>query len=167
MMEKCPLARTDALIVKEFADETLVYDLTTDKAHCLNLTAARVWKGCNGERTVAELCELIEAETGTSVKQEMVWLALDQLENFRLLSDAPVRSFQLTGMSRRNLVKRIGIAALALPVIISITAPPAQAQGSGAPPGGCCNNPSQCQSNSCNQNPTCVGMPGPSTKACA
>ena len=167
MAEKWPLARTDALIIKEFADETLVYDLTTDKAHCLNLTAAQVWKACNGERTIAELCEFIEAETGSSVKQEMVWLALDQLETFKLLDNAPVRSFQLTGMSRRSLVKRIGIAALALPVIISISAPSAQAQGSLLAPGACCGNPSQCQSNSCNQNPTCVGVPAPSTKACA
>jgi len=39
-----PLARKDQLIVKEVDDEVLVYDLKTDQAHCLNKTAALVWK---------------------------------------------------------------------------------------------------------------------------
>jgi hypothetical protein len=94
----------------------------------------------------------------------MVWLALDQLENFQLLDDAPLKHFHLAGMSRRNLVKRIGFVVLALPVIFSITAPPARAQGSLSPPGTCCQNPNECQSTFCTQSPACVGLP--STKAC-
>ena len=39
-----PRAHTDGLVIKELPNETLVYDLKTDEAHCLNQTAALVWK---------------------------------------------------------------------------------------------------------------------------
>ena len=35
-MEPLPVARQKDLIVRELSDEVLVYDLNTDKAHCLN-----------------------------------------------------------------------------------------------------------------------------------
>ena len=164
MKQNIPLARKESLVIKELPDETLVYDRERDKAHCLNSTAALVWKNCDGKRTLAQLRELLERDAGSPVPIEMVWLALDQLENFQLLDGAPLKHFHLAGMSRRNLVKRIGFAMLALPVIFSITAPPAQAQGSLLPPGTCCQNPNECQSSSCTQNASCVGLP--STKAC-
>jgi hypothetical protein len=160
-----PLKRNDSLIVKELPDETLVYDTKLDKAHCLNLTAALVWKNCDGKKSVAELREVLAAKAGNEVPEEMVWLALDQLKSFKLLSDVPARPTQFNDMSRRDLVRRIGFAALTLPVIISIAAPPAHAQASLLAPGACCNSPGQCTSNSCNQSPVCVGLP--STKACA
>lgn len=164
MKQNIPLARKKSLIVKELPDETLVYDMEDDKAHCLNSTAALVWKNCDGKRTISQLRELLERDAGSPVPMELVWLALDQLENFKLLDDSPTGYFHLTGMSRRNLVKRIGFAVLALPVVISISAPPAQAQGSLLSPGTCCQNPNECQSNFCNQSPSCTGLP--STKAC-
>ena len=164
MKQDIPLARKKSLVIKELPDETLVYDRERDKAHCLNSTAALVWKNCDGKRTITQLRELLEADADSPVPVEMVWLALDQLENFQLLDDAPLKQFHLAGMSRRSLVKRIGFAVLALPLIISISAPPAQAQVSGLPPGACCQNPMACQSGSCTQNPSCVGLP--STKAC-
>ncbi len=43
-----PLARKADLVTKEVADEVLVYDLKSHKAHCLNQTAALVWKYCDG-----------------------------------------------------------------------------------------------------------------------
>jgi hypothetical protein len=164
MKQNIPLARKESLVIKELPDETLVYDMKLDKAHCLNSTAALVWKNCDGKRTVSQLRELLEGDAGSPVPVEMVWLALDQLENFQLLDDAPLKHFHLAGMSRRSLVKRIGFAVVALPVIFSIMAPPARAQGSLLPPGTCCQNPNECQSSFCTQSPACVGLP--STKAC-
>jgi len=163
-MHSNPLKRNDSLIIKELPDETLVYDTKRDKAHCLNSTAALVWQSCDGNKSVAQLRDVLAAEAGTEVPEEVVWLALDQLKSFELVTDAPAKPVEFTGMSRRDLVRRIGFAALALPVIISISAPPAQAQVSLLPPGACCNSPGQCASNTCSQNPVCVGLP--STKAC-
>jgi hypothetical protein len=167
MNQPLPLARTESLIIKELADETLVYDSNNDKAHCLNPTAALVWKNCDGKQTVDQLRELMEHEAGAAVPEEMIWLALDQLASFNLLAEAPAKPVALAGLNRRTLVKRIGFAAIALPVILSIAAPPAHAQASLLPPSACCGSPGQCSSNSCVQSPTCVGIPQPSTKSCA
>jgi hypothetical protein len=159
-----PVARKKSLIIKELSHETLVYDLETDKAHCLNETAARVWKNCDGRQTVAQLRELTEKETNSQVPEEMVWLALDQLEQFKLLETPVNQPTHLSGMSRRQMIRLVGTAAIAVPVITSIVAPrPAQAQ-SLLPPGSCCTSPGQCASGSCTQNPVCTGSP--STKAC-
>ena len=54
-MKELPRARQASLIIKEVDDETLIYDLETDKAHCLNSTASRVWKSCDGRTSVAEI----------------------------------------------------------------------------------------------------------------
>ena len=159
-----PKARQEQLIVKELPDELLIYDLKRDKAHCLNETAALVWKNCDGHKTVDQLRELMEENAGSPVPEEMVWLALDQLETFKLLDEAALKPAQFAGMSRRDMVRRVGFAAIALPVILSIVAPTAQAQASGLAPGACCNSPGQCTSNGCSQNPICTGTP--STKAC-
>jgi len=165
-LNQVPKARQEQLIVKELPDELLIYDLQTDKAHCLNETAALVWKNCDGHKTVEQLRELMEENAGSPVPQEMVWLALDQLETFRLLDEAALKPVQFAGMSRRDMVRRVGIAAIALPVILSIVSPTAAQGASGLPPGACCGSPGQCASNSCSQNPTCVGIPAPSTKRC-
>ena len=161
-----PKARHEQLIVKELPDELLIYDLKHDQAHCLNETAALVWKNCDGHKTIDQLRELMEDNAGSPVPEEMVWLALDQLETFRLLDEAALKPVQFAGMTRRDMVRRVGIAAIALPVILSIVSPTAQAQASGLPPGACCGSPGQCASGGCSQNPVCVGTPSPSTKAC-
>jgi len=159
-----PKARHEQLIVKELPDELLIYDLKHDQAHCLNETAALVWKNCDGHKTVDELRELMKENAGSPVPEEMIWLALDQLETFRLLDEAAVKPAQFAGMNRRDMVRRVGMAAIALPVILSIVAPTAQAQGSLLPPGTCCNNPNQCQSNNCVQGGPCGSQPN--TKSC-
>ena len=62
-----PKARQEQLIVKELPDELLIYDLKRDKAHCLNETAALVWKNCDGHKTVDQLRELMEDNAGSPV----------------------------------------------------------------------------------------------------
>lgn len=155
MNETSPHARVARLVIKELPDEVLVYDLDADKAYCLNQTAALVWKNCDGRRTVAQLSQLIAQETNAPVPEEMVWLALDQLLEFRLLDGAPPRPKYLAGMSRRQLVRKIGMAALTLPTIFSIVTPtPAQAgscAGNNRPDGCPCQNPGDCvPSHHCN-----------------
>jgi hypothetical protein len=166
-VNELPKARKEKLIVKELADETLVYDLESDKAHCLNQTAASVWKYCDGNRSVSEIGELMSKDNEAPVGDEVVLLALDQLNKFALLEETLEMPFQFAGMNRRELVRRIGIGALALPIIISITAPTASAQGSNPSLNICCNAPGDCIAPlTCKQNPTCIGIPAPSTKAC-
>lgn len=150
-----PRARQASLVVKEVEDETLVYDLETDKAHCLNSTAARVWKSCDGQTTVTEIAAQLSSPGRSAVDESVVWLALDQLEKFKLLDAAPAKPDFLSGLTRRQMVARLGIAAVALPAIVSIVSPHASAQGSPPtiPPGFCCVNPNDCTSGTCLQEP--------------
>jgi hypothetical protein len=134
--ELLPLARTDALVIKELHDEVLVYDLKRDKAHCLNETSAFIWKHCDGEMRVEQLARLLESELGLPVDEDVIWLALGQLRRFHLLEEG--KSFVMMKVSRRDLVGKYLPAALALPVILSIAAPAAaqvavSCRGNGAP----------------------------------
>jgi hypothetical protein len=158
-----PKARKDNLIVKEMDDETLVYDRVTDKAHCLNKTAALVWQRCDGQSGVSEIARSLSADTKTPADDAIVWVALDQLQKFNLLEAALPLPKHLAGMNRRQLVRNVGFAALAIPIIVSIAAPSAQAQASKVAPGGCCTTNADCQSNSCANGGTCP----PPSKICA
>jgi hypothetical protein len=165
--DQLPKARTEKLIIKELADETLVYDLERDQAHCLNSTSAFVWKNCDGEITVREIAQLLGRQEHTDVDESVIWLALDQLETFHLLESTVVKPSNLSGLSRRQLVKKVGFAALALPVIVSIAAPTAHAQVSCPPPGcatpGCIPTGCPCSPNgrlaTC-AGGNCTGTPG-------
>ena len=149
--ELLPLARKDALVVKELHDELLVYDLKRDKAHCLNPTAARVWKRCDGKLAVTDMARLLEKELKLPANDEIVWLALQQLDKFHLLQEQTMAATARPGLSRRELMRSIGVSALLLPAIISITAPPAaQAQSCLATESACTSN-TQCCSQCCAQ----------------
>ena len=50
-----PVARKENLVIQEMPEEVLVYDMDTNKAHCLNRTAAFVWKSCDGKNSVAPI----------------------------------------------------------------------------------------------------------------
>jgi hypothetical protein len=118
-----PLARSEDLIVEELGDELLVYDLTTDQAHALGATAARVWRACDGKtEAVALRVELgLDAETVTR--------ALDELRANGLLDDGAGGA---PGITRRDLsvkATKVGGAVAAAPLIVSLAAPlPATAQ---------------------------------------
>jgi len=163
LKQPLPVARTRNLVVKELSDETLIYDLDSDEAHCLNQTAALIWKNCDGNTSVSGLRGLIEKEIDLAVPEEVVWLALDQLEKSRLIEDVPPKPQVLVGMRRRQLIKTLGIATIALPMIISIVSPTALAQGSKVAPGGCCNGNGNCQSGNCATVPV---NPCPGNRTC-
>lgn len=144
-----PKARAEGLVVREVAEEVLVYDLGTHKAVCLNSTAAAVWRLCDGRRTAADIGKMLEKTAGAHVPEEVVWLALEQLGRDSLLDARPPRPAHLAGLSRREMIRRVGLAAVALPAVASIVAPtPAQAS-SCLPQGASCNTGSQCCSTSC------------------
>lgn len=119
-----PLARTEGLIVQELPDEVLVYDASNDKAHCLNQTAALVWKHCDGKNQVTDIAKIVGKELNAAVKDEFVWLALDQLEKEALLEKETNFSLKTAGISRRDVIKRIGLASMvALPIVTSLLNP--------------------------------------------
>jgi len=153
-----PKARKNGLVVQEVTDEVLVYDLDSNKAHCLNQSAAVVWRSCDGTRSVTEIARLVEAETGGSVNDDFVWLAIDQLAESDLLEAAVKSSF--AGQSRREVIKKIGLATMVgLPVIASLLAPQsAMAAGSCAcvSPGDCTTQTGCPSTTNCNGSGICA-----------
>src|SRR5215208_278306 len=77
-----PVARKTRLVVRELAEEVLVYDEEGHRAHCLNRTAALVWKSCDGKTPVSGIAERVSGQLSAPVSDEVVWLALDQLAEF-------------------------------------------------------------------------------------
>ena len=75
-----PRARTAGVVVEHLADEVLVYDLERDRAHCLNLAAARVWERCDGNHCVTEIASEVGGE-------EVAWMAVEQLGKAGLLEE--------------------------------------------------------------------------------
>ena len=119
-----PVARKEGLVIQETTEEVLVYDLNSNKAHCLNQTAAFVWKSCNGNNSIPEITRLFENEIGSTVQEDLIWLAIDELKNENLVEIDSGYVSVFKGMSRREAVKKVGLGTMiALPVISSLVAP--------------------------------------------
>jgi len=148
-----PKARSEGIITKDIDGELLIYDRTRDRAHCLNETAAAIWKLCDGRRSVGEIAAQLsgagadgssqqteasrqkaESSAQSPVDERVVWLALDKLQRSHLLEapkpELPHKLFWppavagITNMSRREAVRRFGLGtAIALPIVISMVAP--------------------------------------------
>lgn len=117
-----PLARRNGLVIQEYDDELLVYDVDSNKANCLNRSAAIVWRSCDGKNSVDEIVRQFESHAGDKVTADFVWLALDQLNDNHLLENELAKRFD--GQSRRQVIKKIGLATVvAIPVIASLVAP--------------------------------------------
>jgi hypothetical protein len=123
-------------IVVELADETLVYHEKIHKAHCLNRSAAMVWKLCDGKRNVAEIARAMEKDLKSPVDEELVWMTLRKLWKSRLLMKQEQTEALL---ARRAAIRKIGVAALALPIVTTILVPKAEAAVSCSLFGGPCN----------------------------
>jgi hypothetical protein len=127
-----PRARLTGFLTEELDGELVVYDEDRDLACRLNRTAAVVWKGSDGQRTVADLAALLHEELGELADEDLVMVTLDRLEESGLIeSGYRRRDPDEVRLSRRRFIRRVGVvgaAALALPVVHSIAAPtPAQA----------------------------------------
>lgn len=117
-----PLARTNGLVVQEVPNEVLVFDMETNEAHCLNETAAMVWNYCDGKTSVPEIARILGESKSSAVSDDLIWLAIDQLNEHRLLERKVSTKF--AGQSRREVLRKIGLAAVvALPIVASMAAP--------------------------------------------
>lgn len=115
------------LLVEALPDETLVYDLDRHRAHCLNRFASLLLSGADGSRDVSDLVESLSAAMDAPVTAESVRLGLDRLRTARLLEWDGEPGLE-TGVSRREALRGMARAGLALPSVLTVAA----AQG---PPG--------------------------------
>jgi len=125
--QELPRARKAGLLVESLPDEVLVYDLERQKAHCLNETAAFLWDHCDGATSTEDLRTMLENRSaGEKISSDVVSYGLDQLYRARLLESRGSTSNADVKLSRRELVKRIGLA-VSIPIVVSIIAPTASA----------------------------------------
>jgi len=70
-----PKARTSDLVVSDYKDEILVYDLRTHQCHSLNKTAHTVWRESDGSKTLYEIAQKIDRSISKNHGEELVILA--------------------------------------------------------------------------------------------
>jgi hypothetical protein len=123
-----PAARRTGLVVRDLANEVIVYDLERHQAHCLNLTAASVFRGADGTRSLDDLGSLLGDGFDRAEREAAVRMALDQLASAQLLDPGSLLE-PAGGLSRRSALRRAGLGvALLLPAVASVVAPtPAEA----------------------------------------
>ena len=146
-----PRARSAGLVVRDLPGEVVVYDRDSHQAHCLNRTAALVFRNADGRRTVADLARLLAAETGATVDGDVVRATIDRLREACLLEAggddldpgavAPAGAGPVDG-SRREMMRRVGLGAAALlPLVTSMLVPtPAEAANTCIPAEPCPGN---------------------------
>lgn len=143
MFQVKPIARKSEIVIQEFGNETLVYDLTSNKAFNLNETSTTIWQLSDGNKTISEIAESVSKKFNSPVSAEFVWLALEQLRKEGLIENGAEISSLYEGVSRRSMIRRVGLSSLvALPIISSLIAPLAVNAQSGFCGGSCqCPNP--------------------------
>lgn len=119
-----PIGLTNNILVQNLDKEVLLYDLERDKAYCLNETSGMIWNLCDGENTVEDIRRRVGLQLKTRVPEEVIWLALDDLKNKKLLGDCEEIKSDFNGLSRRAVIRKMGLATMiALPLILAVTSP--------------------------------------------
>ncbi|MGI8542906.1 MAG: PqqD family peptide modification chaperone [Aridibacter sp.] len=155
-----PKSRHNDLVIQELPDEVLIYDLKTNKAFCLNHTAAFVWQHADGSTPITQIAYLLQKKLRTPVDESVVWFALEQLGKDGLLENKVAAPLMFAGMNRRDLIKTLGkSAAVALPLVMMITVPmPADAGSTCGSAGQQCGSQFSlpcCEGLTCGNNSTC------------
>lgn len=143
-MRGLPKFRTKDIIIKKLDDETLIYDLKTHEATCLNEAASAIYKDCDGSLSIEDLCDLHgEFETTTALAK---FHKADLIEG----------GFDMPSLvSRRDALRkitggaRLGIAVASIPAMTTIAVPAAASAGSCFGSGVFCGVDSECCSGFC------------------
>src|SRR5580704_15877966 len=123
---ECPKARSEDLLIEEVAGELLIYDVSTDRAHCLNESAAAIWRHCDGNSSVDKLAKHLFPSLAPSDAKSLVGVGLERLRRRRLVASSTTRS-PAVDLSKRQLLKKVALMAAAAgvvaPLVSSVVAP--------------------------------------------
>lgn len=140
------MSRRQSLLIREIGPETLVYDLESFRATCLNREAAAVFAACDGKRPLPEIRARVSKRLGSEVDEAFVELAIDLLAREGLVEPVAAPLFR----ERREMLRRmVATLAVAFPVVTSILAPTAAEAQSCLASGETCEGDVQCCSKSC------------------
>ena len=121
--------RRETTHVETLQGELCIYERTTTTVHALNPAAARVWELCDGSTTIDEMAAAVRRDLQAPAARSIVEHALAQFDRAGLLEPGTLAGVGPV-LSRRALLRRIGVAA-AIPVVTSIVAPTPLAAQSG------------------------------------
>ena len=123
-MHTKPKCRFTDILVQTVGSELLIYDLTIDKAFCLNETSSLIYRLADGTRTIREISDSMSKNLKTLVSEDFVLLALLELEKENLLEERFEMANSFSHFSRREMVRKVGFASMiALPVVATMIAP--------------------------------------------
>jgi hypothetical protein len=97
----------------------------------LNSLAALVWRHCDGRTSVDEISWIVARERNITQAEPLVALALEQLGRRRLLEETPSPLSPADRLSRREALARLVLAAVGLPLIMTIATRTAAQSSSG------------------------------------
>jgi hypothetical protein len=113
------------ILVQVVGEETVLYDEVRKEAFCLNETSSVVWQLADGQKTVAQIGELLSVRFQIEISQSLVLFALQELRKRGLL-EQPLLIETTHVVSRRSLLRALGpCSALLIPSIAAIVAPTA------------------------------------------
>jgi len=119
-MKRLPRARTAHVRTSRGEDGALLaYDVQHDAGHVLNATTAAVYELADGTRSVRDIALVLRERTGLPVAEDVVRLALQDLERARLLDTADADPAE-GGLSRRDLMRRLALSATAATLLPSL-----------------------------------------------
>ena len=163
-----PETRIENIVVQEMNAELLIYDLKDNRAFCLNETSAIIYQLCDGTRNIHEIVQRFNQITKNSITDDLIWLALDRFKQDNLLEDESIE-INFNGLSRRQIIKKVGLASMiALPLVSSVIAPSAANAASvltNLPLNSACTASSQCASGNCVNNSKCCSPSSTGTNA--
>ena len=150
---KLPQRRKKGLLIEQLPTETVVYDTTNQKAHCLNRIAALVWQHSDGRTSEEELAAILTKELELPSDELLIQLTLEKLAKAGLLEEEYVLPASISRRQAGKSLAKFGIAAAGA-LVATIVAPTA-AQAATAIP---CANNQGCATNNCCKNT--AGSPG-------
>jgi hypothetical protein len=122
------------LLAHELDAQVMVYDSTDDRIHLLDPTT-----GCvldllqKGDCSVESISVEVARRAGVQPNQDLVLLAIEELDQAGLLEREGTEQGSLTGVNRRELVRKLaaaGLAGVMIPAIATLAASRAYAAGS-------------------------------------
>ena len=137
------------VLSRQIGNELVVYDTETHQAHCLDKTAAMIWRACDGTTTVIRLVGNVQKRVPQFDRASLL-AGLVELQKAGLLTPGSFPDEETGSRSRREIIREVAkAAALALPAIVSILVPTPAMAASCFPLGHACTKNSDCCSGNC------------------
>jgi hypothetical protein len=158
-----PKSKIENIVVQDFENEVLIYDLAINRVFCLNETATMIYRLCDGKKSIGDIAELLSRQMKEPITEDFVWLALDGFKRDNLLANSSEIFLNFNGFSRREMIRRAGLATMAaLPLVIGVIAPTAAQAQSDLCFNVDCNDGNVCTFDSCDQaTGNCIHTPIP------